>query len=381
MWGKKTDLAIVNRSFWPHNQVIGEALLRFAELVSEVHSVCIITQSRENLREALNNAGRGAGVCISACSAHTDSSSGIVKRALEAIYFMIWTLFSLMKARPAKVYVATDPPVLVPFIVYIYCTLFRAEYYYHLQDIHPEAANIVVPLHPWIFGMLRWMDNYTMQHAAALITLSEDMKDFIRCRSQAKVPIRLLDNPSFHVDMRNDKEPLKDVVFCGNAGRLQRMPLLMTAIRSYLQSGGKLNFTFVGGGLYTPQLEELANAYDQVEYLGYLPAATASEIVTHHRWALLPIDDEVTRYAFPSKSSSYVLAGCGVLAICGGETSVARWVNSNYVGISCEPEHDALVACFRSLESMDNENFIAKEQLLKRLEISSFVDRLKAIIF
>ncbi|WP_458735730.1 hypothetical protein [Zobellella taiwanensis] len=40
---KKTGLAIVNRSFWPKNQVIGEALLRFAEHAAKTQSVCVIT--------------------------------------------------------------------------------------------------------------------------------------------------------------------------------------------------------------------------------------------------------------------------------------------------------------------------------------------------
>ncbi len=145
----------------------------------------------------------------------------------------------------------------------------------------------------------------------------------------------------------------KDIVFCGNAGRLQRIPLLMTAIRDYLQQGGKFRFTFAGGGLYVPELQALANAYDQVDYLGLLPVSEATELVNQHKWALLPIEDEVTKYAFPSKSSGYAVSGAGVLAVCGEDTSVARWVEQHKIGVVCVADHEALVRSFFSLEAKE----------------------------
>lgn len=377
---KKTELAIINRSFWPHNQVLGEALLQFAERVSSIGSVCVITQTKDNIREHMDESGRGKRIRVMACRAHTDSSSGLVKRSLDALYFMIWVLVSLFSVRPAKVYVATDPPVFVPFIVFIYCKLFRAQYYYHLQDIHPEAANIILPLNQLIFDGLRAVDNLTIRNATGLITLSDDMKQYILQCSGTKVPVTLLDNPSHYVERLGRPNRDQDVVFCGNAGRLQRIPLLMTAIREYLNHGGKLKFTFVGAGIYSSQIQELADTYTAVCYLGYRPAEDAARIVSNHQWALLPIDDEVTRYAFPSKSSSYVISGTSILAICGGHTSVARWVKENHLGITCEPEKDLLVACFQSLEARYNEIHSASDELLQKLEIRYFVERLFEII-
>jgi len=81
-----------------------------------------------------------------------------------------------------SVYVASDPPVLVPFVVAIYCRLFDAQYVYHLQDIHPEAANIVVPLNGLVMKLLLAIDNYILRHAKALVTLSEDMKSHLLVR-------------------------------------------------------------------------------------------------------------------------------------------------------------------------------------------------------
>lgn len=377
MGPKKTDLAIVNRSFWPQSQVIGESLLQFAEQAATKHSVCVITQADGDLSERLAREGRGKGVQVRACKSYTTSASGLAKRMAEAVFFMLWTLISLVRANPATVYVSTNPPVVVPFIVALYCRLFNANYVYHLQDIHPEAANIVVPLNRMVLDLLKRIDNYTLRHAKAIITLSEDMKAYIQQRSGTLSPTYLLDNPSFEVVPTPMEGRARDVVFCGNAGRLQRIPLLMTAIREYLEKGGKLNFTFAGGGLYAPDIEALAEAYVQVDYLGTVPATEAAELVNQHRWALLPIYDEVTKYAFPSKSSGYVLSGSGVLAVCGEETSVARWVEKLNVGVVCTADHDALVQCLFSLENRETECFAVEEKIRERLQIPYFAKRLR----
>lgn len=373
---KKTDLAIVNRSFWPQSQVIGEGLLQFAEQAAEHHSVCVITQADGDLAGLLASKGRGKGVQVRACKSYTTSASGVIKRIAEAVFFMFWTFLSLVRAKPANVYVSTNPPVVVPFIVAVYCRLFGARYVYHLQDIHPEAANIVVPVNGLLFKLLQAVDNFTLRHADAIITLSEDMKAYIQERSGTERPIHLLDNPSFEVTPVPMEQRTKDIVFCGNAGRLQRIPLLMTAIRDYLQQGGKLRFTFAGGGVHAPDVQALANAYEQVDYLGVIPATEAAELVNQHRWALLPIDDDVTKYAFPSKSSGYALSGAGVLAVCGEDTSVARWVEQLEVGVVCPADHGALVKCFFSLEGRGGESFLMSAETREKLQIPYFAEQL-----
>lgn len=373
---KKTDLAIVNRSFWPQGQVIGEGLLQFSEKVSENCSVCVITQEEESLSELLVKVNRGKGVIIRACKSYTTSGSGLIKRIAEALFFMLWTFVSLVRARPANVYVSTNPPVVVPFIVAIYCRLFKASYIYHLQDTHPEAANIIVPLNSILFRVLQKMDNYTLRHAKAIVTLSEDMKKYILKRGDTRSPVYLLDNPSYDIASSSQAARNMDIVFCGNAGRLQRIPLLISAIREYLEKGGKLKFTFAGSGVHAEDINSLAKNYEQVDYLGVISATDAAQLVGAHQWALLPIDDEVTKYAFPSKSSGYALSGTGVIAICGYETSVARWVKEHDIGIICEPKHDDLVRCFFSLEEEASKSYTISHDLGEQLQISYFAQKL-----
>lgn len=372
------SIAIVNRSFWPASQVIGEALLQVAERLAVDHQVSLITQSSIDLKAALKQHNRGQGVLVSACKSRSDSSTHLLIRALDALVFMLWVFAMLCRQRPKKIYVSTDPPVVVPFVVSFYAFFARAKVVYHLQDIHPEAANIIVPLHSLVMRFFQAIDSWNMRRASQLITLSHDMAAVIRSRSMTKAPIQLLDNPAVYVNLSNSKRT-RGFIYCGNAGRLQRIPLLIDAITRYRSLGGVLPFEFVGGGVFSPQLGALSKSVADVAYLGQVSAVMAAERVAHYEWAILSIDDNVTHFAFPSKSSTYAVSGAKVLAVCGRHTSVARWVNELGIGLASNPNVEALVAAFFSIEQSEVEcDAVAPD--LSRLEMSYFVNRLVCLI-
>jgi len=381
---KKADLVIINRSFWPIYPVIGEALLRFAEQQAETKDVRVIMQDHADIRAELKNQCRGDGVQFYPCKARSVSGSGVLRRVVDAIFFMVWVFAMLLCARPKKVYVSTDPPVLVPFMVLVYSKLFNAEYIYHLQDIHPEAANVVIPVNKWLFGALRWLDSLVMRHANLIITVTEEMAQEIRLRSATVAPISVVSNPAVSFDgviMPVSKRA--GFTFCGNAGRLQRIPLLIEAISAYIKSGGTLPFIFAGGGVFAKALEQLSNNNANVTYLGQISAAEAAQLSADYQWALLPIEDGVTRFAFPSKSSSYVFSGAYVAAICGDQTSVASWVRTNNLGVVIEPDVESLCAFFRQVECHEIDDISFDQQRLKlkqRLSFDCFISQLEQLL-
>lgn len=381
---KKEKVAIINRSFWPIYPVIGEALLRFSERESKYSDVSVIMQDHSGIRSQLLQHNRGEGVNFFPCKAWSVSGSGILRRILDAVFFMVWVFLVLIWKRPTKVYVSTDPPVLVPFIVMVYCKLFSSKYVYHLQDIHPEAANVVIPVNPFVFKILQKIDSLVMRNAELLITITEEMACEIKGRSGTKAPIVLLPNPSVSFD--DFKQPLdkvKGFTFCGNAGRLQRIPLLISAIDAYCKRGGSLPFVFAGAGVHAEDLKKLADKYSNVDYRGLITPAEAASLNSEYQWALLPIEDEVTRYAFPSKSSSYVFSGAFIAAVCGEHTSVAEWVSLNKLGAVVEPSEKSLCAFFSAVENnqVDYQSFdVSRAKLKKALSFEVFVNELSSLV-
>ena len=383
MSAKNEKIAIVSRSFWPENPAIGEALLLLAESLSKEAKPIVMTQVNKGFTKKLKNAGRGQDVKFVTLPALTDSSSPIVLRISELLLFTGFTFTSLIYHRPDKVYVATNPPVFTPLAVRWYCQLFDKKYVYHLQDIHPEITSIVTGKNNFLTRLLERIDTNTITKASTVITLTEQMQSYITKRTGKQLNIRLLSNPAVQDTNQTDNtrlERIKGFVYCGNAGRLQRIPLLHDSIKRYIQEGGKLPFVFAGGGVYSDAIQELADQYQSVSYLGVLPASEASNLLHQYSFGLMPIEDEVTKYAFPSKSSSYIFSGCQVITICGKNTSVAEWVLTNNLGYVADPNIESLVDLFHKLEKNSSSKLSVTDDLLKELTPQSHADSLKSII-
>ena len=376
-------IAIVSRSFWPENPATGEALLLLAESLSENAQAVVITQVAKDFPEKLQQAQRGQGVKFSTLPSLTNSSSHMLLRIVELLLFTVFVFCSLCWHRPDKVYVATNPPIFTPLAVRLYCGLFGKKFVYHLQDIHPEATQVVTGKTNWVERLLRKIDVKTTRKAATVITLTEQMKSYITQRTGQKLPFVLLDNPSVQGAAQETDvavERKKGFVYCGNAGRLQRIPLLLAAIERYLNEGGQLPFVFAGGGVYKSAIEKLANQFEQVSYLGVLPADQAAAVLRSYSFGLMPIDDEVTNYAFPSKSSSYVFSGCQVVAICGADTSVAQWVHDNQLGFVAEPDVDVVVGLFHKLEREAIPTLNVDSELFEKLTPKAHAASLEQIL-
>lgn len=384
MASKREKLTIINRSFWPIYPVIGEALIRLAEKQTDDYDVSVIVQDHADIRSQLVQHKRGVGVDFYPCKAFSSSGSGVLRRIADAIFFMLWVFIMLIRVRPKTIYISTDPPVLVPFMVMLYSKLSRAKYIYHLQDIHPEAANVVIPLNSLVYKIMQWIDCLVMRQAALILTITDEMAKEIHKRSSTKADVVILANPAVSFeDVILPDVKAKGFTFCGNAGRLQHIPLLISAIEKYYSQGGNVPFVFAGGGVFSSDLKKLSEMFDLVTYLGVISAKEAAELSAGYEWALLPIKDEVTRFAFPSKSSSYVFSGALVAAICGEKTSVATWITDNKLGVVVNPDVDSLSVFFKQVE----ENSITKfefdndrAKLKEKLEINFFVEQLQGLV-
>lgn len=345
---------IVSRDFWPNAAAIGDGLMGLARQLSRTDNVSVVTMSREDL-SALDRAESGgvSNVLFFIAKPLTNSSSSILLRILELIYFSIWLLVSLFRASPSVVYVATNPPILVPFVVATYCKLFNKKYVYHVQDIHPEALSLLVKIPRLVFSALQYADTWVLNNAFRIVTLTEDMKQTLMARGCYRPVVMLMENPSAVSELRTGKK-IQGMVFSGNAGRLQLMDVVLVAIEQYLQQKGDLEFCFVGGGVYKDRLVELSQQFENFTYKGYVSGDEALKITSNYRWALLPILPEVLSYAYPSKIPAYLSAGCEIISVTDQSTALARWVETSGCGTNVTPSVDALLAYFQQLEMQSN---------------------------
>ena len=321
---------------------------------------------------------RGLGVTFKTCKLRSDSSTKLLYRIFDVLIFMFWVIWNLILTRPKNIYVSTDPPLLVPFVVFLYSKISGSSYAYHLQDIHPEVGESVIKLNPMLFSFFKKIDNLVICNASSIITITQTMKNEIIARSKTKSKIYLVDNPTATI-AGITKNKIKGFVFAGNLGRLQRIPLLLKSIKKYKEQGGVLPFLFIGAGVYFDEIHTLSNEYKDITHKGLVDTNTASDLTSKYEWALLPIEDEVTKYAFPSKTSSYVSCGLNILSICSEQTSVAKWVVNNNYGINTLPKVDNIVDVFFKIENGLTINKKTVDQ--NYYSIDNFVHKIFNIIY
>jgi len=376
---KRFDLAIINRSFWPKDQILGESLMQIAERASiEKKSTVILTQYTGNLEKIAKKFGRGLNLKFRSCKERSDSSSKLFFRIIDVIIFTLWVCWNLLVNRPKKIYVSTNPPLIVPFAVFIYSKIFNATYVYHLQDIHPELTNVAIKLNPVLFLFFKKVDGLVLRHASSIITITQTMKNEIIKRSNTKSHIYLIDNPAANYNPTTHKR-VKGFIFSGNLGRLQKIPLLLKSIKRYKDEGGSLPFLLIGGGLFAEEARLLSTKYKDIKFERLVDVKKAYELSYKYEWALLPIDDEATKYAFPSKTSSYVSCGLKILSICSNHTIVAKWILKNNYGINSLPNIDDLVNIFFKIEKgLTFNNTVGESDYFS---IKNYVQRLFNILF
>ena len=85
-----------------------------------------------------------------------------------------------------------------------------------MQDIHPEATNVVVKINKSLFNLLKKIDNFTMTRASLLITLNEEMKIQILKRINIQKEISIIENPSIVFNINEPLEKKRGFSFTGN---------------------------------------------------------------------------------------------------------------------------------------------------------------------
>ena len=341
---------IITRDFWPQTAAIGDTLLALARESSLRVNTSVITMSNKAIASIANKMDdQTYDINFHVAKPLTTSETNLLFRIFEIFYFMFFVLFYLFLKKPDKVYISTNPPLFVPFIVALFCRLFNKKLYYHIQDIHPEASKLVLNLPNFIFYLLKKLDTWTINNVEAIITLTNEMKETIANRG-CQTKVFLIENPSKTVGIDRGNF-INGIVFSGNAGRLQEMDVILPSIEQYLNDGGRLTFTFLGSGIHSKKLLEMSKNFQNFNFLGYVNGDSALKTTNEHKWALLPIKGDALKYAYPSKLASYISAGCNLLCVTDTKSSLALLVKKNKIGIVVEPDVNQLINVFKQIEN------------------------------
>ena len=258
--------------------------------------------------------------------------------------------------------VTTFPPVIMAFVARMIGVFRKTRYVYHCMDLHPEvglASGILK--RKWLTKIAAYFDKRNCESAQAVVVLSEDMLDTVRKRGVSNQNIYVINN--FIIDsvneaievpevLRNDEGKFR-VLFAGNLGRFQNLDTVMAAAHlvSEKPDSDQIEFWFVGAGLMVDALKQQAGDLLErsVFFHPYLPIPTVMSVIAQSHLGLVTLSPNVISCAYPSKTMSYLEAGCRLLVLVEPDSELAGFVENESLGVVCgQPSPDSVASAIES---------------------------------
>ena len=278
---------------------------------------------------------------------------------LRALNFLIFGLSLFFHAVfRGKAYdlmtVTTFPPTVMGLVARTVGLFRKTKYLYHCMDLYPEVAlTSGILKKKWLTKIAASIDRRNCKKAIATIVLSTDMLDTIHERGLSDSNVYVINN--FIINAVDDDIVLPEaftktqgkfrVLFAGNIGRFQSLDTIVSAAH-LLSSNEEIEFWLVGAGAMVESLKEQAKELRDktVFFHPYLPIETAMSVIAQAHLGIVSLSEGVIACAYPSKTMSYLEAGCKLLVLVEQDTDLARFVEAEQIGVVAAKPDPELVA-------------------------------------
>ncbi|EAQ03067.1 hypothetical protein OB2597_13023 [Pseudooceanicola batsensis HTCC2597] len=343
-----------HRFFWPDTAPYGTFLRRIAaHCAAAGHEVSVVssrpsynmTETTAPARETLE------GVDVARVWVFAREKRSILLRLANVVIYCARLFFRILRERPDVVTASTYPPVVAAMSAALAAKLVGARFVYHLQDIHPEVSRLsgsALGRFP-VFGLLRWLDTLTLRMAARIVTLSDDMAETLRQRdARLAGKIRIINNLSLDEGRAPVPAPREDgrfrVIFAGNLGRYQDLPLVAAGIARLFDRHPELELFFLGNGALERELKESWGDHPQVRFHPFVPFDEARAMLAESDLGIVSIMPGLSAVAYPSKLLTYQSLGLPVLAIVDPDSHIARDLAATGAGVVVRDRSEDAVA-------------------------------------
>jgi colanic acid biosynthesis glycosyl transferase WcaI len=281
------------------------------------------------------------------------------RKQLEGVLFALRLAAHL--ARPRRRYdvisITTAPPVMVGVLCRLALAGRRTKVVYHCQDLQPEASLAAKVLHPGIVTRaMRRIDRATCTWADRVVVLSADMRATVAERGATTDNVAIINNFNVEPDQEVGEldaelkpEPgLARLVFTGNIGRFQGLENLVDAMA--LLRDEPVELVLMGNGAIVEALRQRAAASGaRVRFVAHQPVATVYALIKSADLGVVSLAADVHRSAYPSKTITYLFAGCPLLVVADTSSQLVADVLEHGVGAVCPPDRpDELAEVIRT---------------------------------
>lgn len=241
--------------------------------------------------------------------------------------------------------VSTFPPTIMATVARTICLFRKTEYVYHCMDLYPEIAQASGMLKRSLpLRIAARIDKRNCAKAKAVIVLSEDMRQTLKQRDLAVENVHVINN--FIIDTVDESANIPEVfaapsekfrvLFAGNIGRFQSLETIVDAAK-LVESNKEIEFWFIGAGVSVDSLKERSGSLlgKSIFFHPYIPIESVMKVINRAHLGIVSLSPSVIRSAYPSKTMTYLEAGCKLLCLVESDSSLASLVENNGLGSVC----------------------------------------------
>lgn len=254
------------------------------------------------------------------------------------------------------VWTATIPPVIQGLTGRSVAALFGAKFAYHCQDLYPElgAHSGIWADGGMLHRLLSRIERETRARADLLIALSDDMAATVHKLAAPKGKLAIINN--FMLEdfsgttsgsaptpvQRNDGKV--QLIFAGNLGLFQGLEAIVDAMRLIADCHPAVELVLMGEGKALPTLQRRAAGLANIRFAPHKPFEAAQADIAAADVGIVSLEPDIYRYAFPSKTLTYLGLGLPILVVVEPQSDLARMICDNGLGWVAEARDPAAIA-------------------------------------
>lgn len=374
---KGQRILVAHRYYWPDTPPYASILRRIAlKWTQDGHSVDVLS-SQPSYKKTIDFEKRPEKETIDhsviwRLNLPNEAGRPLI-RLINALRFCLALFLKIIFGKYDVVMISTVPPILGGLAAACAAKLTGARFIYHCMDIHPEVGRISGEFsNPLIFSILLNLDRWVCRQANPVIVLSEDMKQTLLDRAAGDHPkIQVINNfslpstetlpQSLPFNISADK---LTILFAGNIGRFQGLETAIEAM-GQLSQHQSIELLIMGEGVAKADLIDQAKKNKaNVRFVGHYPIAVAKSAMQQADIGFVSLRPGIYRYAYPSKTLTYLEQGCPLLVAVEPESTLSSVVTSENLGYAIPNGNPEALA--NQISDLAN----TKEKLVRLREIA-----------
>jgi colanic acid biosynthesis glycosyl transferase WcaI len=256
------------------------------------------------------------------------------------------------------VVIAICPPLQTGFFPWLYKTIRRRPFIFHIQDLQVDAAKeLGLIKNKKLLQTLQSIEKMFMRNAKSVSIISEGMKKRVALKGIPKEKITLLpnwvDTEFIKPGVRNNslrkewgfKDDDKIILYSGNIGDKQGLEL-MIPVAEKLKINKSIFFVFCGEGSAKNRLITLAEEknLDNIKFYGLQPYEKLDQLLSVADIHLVLQKRAAADLVFPSKLMSILSAGGLAIVSAAQDTNLYDFVSDHNIGLVVSPENENNIA-------------------------------------